>query len=79
MSKHWKNAKYYILVYCFLDMDDYKALKDLEKHGFKVIFLNNLTNIDFLTEEYQIAKNDFHPNEQAWKLFAPLIAKEINL
>lgn len=78
MSKHWKNTKYCILVYSFYS-EVYETLRELEKYGFKVIFLDNLTNIDFLTEEYQIAKNDLHPNEKAWKLLAPLIAKETNL
>lgn len=76
-KKHWKNTKYYILVYSASD-EEKKVLEGLGDKGFNVIFLQDLTSENLDSVKYQISDTDNHPNEAAWDLLTPLIAKKIN-
>lgn len=78
MDKHWENTKYYILVYSCNEIEK-QMLNNLNNKGFKVIYTSNLTDKNLNTIEYQISKNDMHPNENAWNLLTPLIANQLNL
>lgn len=76
MEKHWKNTKYYVLIYNdFVNVDIFKS--KLEKSGFNVIKLKDLSGINLESEEYQIDGN--HPNAKAWELLTPMVIKEIGI
>lgn len=77
-EKHWKNTKYYILVYCCNEIEK-QMLDKFENNGFEVIYVSELTNENILTKKYQISDTDMHPNEKAWDLLTPLIAQKLNL
>lgn len=79
MQKHWKNTKFYILVYsCEQDIEK-PVLDNLKNQGFKVIFIEDLTPINYDTSNYHISEFDSHPNEKAWDLLTPLIAKKLEM
>lgn len=51
-------------------------ISKLKKSGFKVIDAKEITNGEILNKRYSI-ENDGHPNEAAWDLLTPLIAKKL--
>lgn len=77
MQEYWKNTKFVILLYNKMYNED--DLKNrLEKNGFIVIDLQDLTQTDLTTDEFKL-KNDPHPNEKAWDLITPKIIEELKL
>lgn len=76
MKKHWKNTKYYVLLY-----DDFKDSdifgEELEYMGYKVINIRKLTDENLYNPEYVII--DGHPSAKAWELLTPKIIKEIGI
>lgn len=77
-DKHWKNTKYYILVYSCSQIEKL-ILDELNHKGFEVIYATELTNVNIQTTEYQLSETDMHPNEKAWNLLTPLIAQKLDL
>lgn len=51
---------------------------ELVANGIKVIYLSELSDINFEDEKYRL-EGDFHPNGLAWKIITPLLIKELNL
>ncbi len=49
----------------------------LKENGFNVISAPEITNNKILSKKYAIPY-DGHPNEEAWNLLTPLIAKKLN-
>ena len=49
----------------------------LKKENIKVIKTKDLTKEDLKSPKYTLSETDKHPNEAAWDLLTPLIAKEI--
>lgn len=77
LNKVLGNTKFVIFVY---DGDNIiKSIEpELNKYDINIIYLSNLSNIDFTKKEYRLI-NDFHPNEKAWDVIVPLLAKKLNL
>ena len=73
----YPNSKFVIFVY---DGDNYIKLiqKELEQSGIIVIYLSELTDIDFSQDEYKI-NDKMHPNAKAWNTIVPLLVKKLNL
>lgn len=77
-DKHWKDTKYYILVYSCSQIE--KLILDEFKHkGFEIIYVSELTDVNIQTTDYQLSETDMHPNEKAWDLLTPLIAQKLDL
>lgn len=78
IKKLYPYARFLIFVY---NNDSYiKSMeKTLKRNGIEVIYLSELSNIDFSTIEYQISETDEHPNELAWDKIVPLLSKRLNL
>lgn len=77
LKKHWKNDfKFVVILY---PSQFNGILKEkLEKNGFIVIRVEeDLKPKDLYTVKYQISETDIHPNEAAWDLLTPMIAKKI--
>ena len=59
------------------------VFKNLQNNGFTVININNLSDKNFNSKEYQLweinGKRDKHPNAKAWKEITPLIINKLNL
>lgn len=59
-----------------------RHIKEIENeliaNGIKVVYLSELSDIDFENEKYRL-ENDFHPNALAWEIITPLLIKELNL
>lgn len=82
MEKHWKNTKYVFLFYRenpAIDDKERILMSDLEKNGFIVLTTEDLTHENFCLLKYQLSKDDVHPNEKAWDVLVPPLAKELNL
>ena len=77
LKQKMKDTQFCIFVY---DGDKYikQIEQDLLNNGIKVIYLSDLSNIDFSSKEYRL-ENDLHPNSLAWKIIVPLLVKELNL
>ena len=75
-DKHWQNTKFVILVYSDQGYEDWKYL---EKEGFIVIKVKELTKENISDLKYQISKLDTHPSEKAWDLIVPLLSKKLNI
>lgn len=52
--------------------------KELIANGIKVVYLSELSDIDFEDEKYRL-EDDYHPNGLAWEKITPLLIKELNL
>lgn len=76
MQKHWKNAKFVIIMY-----DDYKSdesyIENLEAAGFEVITYKDLTDKDLTSAQYM--SKDYHPTANAWDLLTPKIVEKLGL
>ena len=77
MQKHWQNTKYVFILYDTLKDEDI-LLNMLKDDGFIVLNLPKLTDENLLDKKY-ILEKDGHPNEAAWDLLTPIIAKELKL
>ena len=79
IQKHWKDVKFVIFVYSAKDVER-EFLKRMQKEkGYNIIFLDELSDINFKVEKYQISKNDIHPNEKAWDTIIPLLVKKLDI
>ncbi len=77
MQKHWKNAKYVIILYQAFWYDEI-FIKQLKDNGFIVISLpNDYGLLNLRTPEYQLP--NYHPTEKAWNLITPKIIGTLNL
>ncbi len=52
-------------------------IKKLSKEGIEVISAMQLTKKELGDIEYQLGKNNYHPNEKAWDLITPLFMGQI--
>lgn len=78
IKKQFKNSELVVFVYNE-EKSDLEIWQKLRKEGIKVILLSELTDKNiYATPEYTIA-DGWHPNEKAWEMLAPLIAKKLNL
>ncbi len=71
------HAKFIVFVY---DGDNYikPIQKELEADGISIIYLTDLSKIDFSKAEYKLIDGQ-HPNAKAWEIIVPLLAKKLNL
>lgn len=79
--KHWPNSKFVILLYrdgADIPFFDQELFKTLQKEGFTVIDLNELTGVNLENLEYKLSESDHHPNEKAWDLVVPALSKKMN-
>lgn len=76
MQKHWKNTKYIIIFYQHF-YNDYKFKELLEREGFEVLSLQDLSDIDIYSDEYM--QKNYHPTAKAWDVFAPIIVEKAGL
>ncbi len=60
------------------ELQNRKIWKEFEDEGFIVIHTSKITNEFLYLDKYKIP-NDVHPNEKAWDLIVPALAKELNL
>ena len=76
IKKLFPKAIFVIFVY---DGDNYIKLiqKELEDNGIKIVYLSELSNIDFSQDKYKV--DEQHPNDEAWNIIVPLLAKKLNL
>ena len=70
------NAQFIIFVY---EGDNYikPIQKELENNGISIIYLSDLSDIDFSQDKYKV--DGQHPNGKAWNIIVPLLAKKLNL
>lgn len=77
LKKHFPNIKFVIFVY-----DGNSGMKkiqnSLEQEGIKIVYLSELTKIDFKNRKY-IQSDNVHPNNKVWKIVTPLFIKSIGL
>lgn len=77
IRKNFPNAKFVIFVY---DGDD--KIKQIEKSlkdkDIEIIYLSELSSIDFKEKEY-IIDDANHPSAKAWDIIVPLLVKKLNL
>ncbi len=72
-----KSSEFIILVYDY-EVSDIQMFTELEKAGFKVIYLDKILNFNINDDQYQVP-DKFHPNAKAWQVIVPALAKELNL
>lgn len=78
IKKQFKNSELVVFVFDG-EKSDFAIWENLRKEGINVIFLSELTDKKiYAAPEYTIA-DGWHPNEKAWELVSPLIAKKLNL
>lgn len=80
IQKKYPKTKFIILKYPFsLNMwySTNNRWKELEKEGFIVLDLEQLTGRDLTQKKYKLA--DGHPNEKAWDLIVPKLVEKLNL
>lgn len=78
IKKQFKNSELVVFVFDG-EKSDFTIWENLRKEGINVIFLSELTDKKiYAAPEYMIA-DGWHPNEKAWELVSPLIAKKLNL
>ena len=82
IQKHWKNTKFVVLFY-YQEVEpeefDTKLKKKLIENGFIVVNTRELTGISLCGEQYQLSKQDEHPNAKAWDVVVPKLVKALNL
>lgn len=79
---HFPKSKFIILMYnnnqkSFID--DLNLRTRLEKDGFIIIEIKNLTPKDFLINKEYKANDSLHPSKKAWDIVTPKLAKKLNL
>jgi len=71
-----KQTKFILLVYSDDNTDNWQKL---EKNGIRVIKLNEITDADINSLEYQVSENDTHPNNKVWHVIVPALIKKLKL
>lgn len=88
LQKHYPKAKFVILKYreiypgegmCTQLYMDINRWQELEKEGFIVIDTKDFVGNSLCSYNYTLSKQDTHPNEKAWDLIVPALAKRLNL
>ena len=76
-DKHWKNAKWILLLYDEPNVTQFDSLKD---SGFTITTGEELIAPDFLINpKYYISEQDRHPTKYAWEDLTPnFVDKYIN-
>ncbi len=77
IRQHWKNTKLVILVYPIRMSIDKNLFTTLENEGYKVIYLEDLVNIDLTDDKYRC--DGWHPSAEAWQIILPKIIKELDI
>ncbi len=78
LKTNLKNSEFLILVYEYNPTyKEMKMFKELEKDGFKIIYLDKILNVNIHDKKYKL--EDGHPNAKAWEVIVPALAKELNL
>ncbi len=80
-DKKFPNAKFVILKFSECKspkIHDNKRWKELEDEGFIVLDTNKLTNEVLYDKKYKMP-DGIHPNETAWDIVVPALAKALNL
>ena len=72
----YPNSEFVIFVYNG-DLQIQLIQEELEKSGIKVVYLSELSDIDFSQPYYRL--DEQHPNSKAWDIIVPLLAKKLNL
>ena len=74
-DKHWKNAKWILLIY-----DEYSPIEqfeELKKYGYTIAPAKDLVPSDFYTNlKYRLSAKDVHPSKEAWLLLTPKFVKK---
>ena len=77
IRKQWKDTKILILYYHDEKTNEY--IKTLEKDGFDVIYLSEITPKGFIQNpKNRVSEFDAHPTKEAWKVIVPSLYKEIS-
>ena len=77
VRKQWKDTKFLILYYHDERINEY--IKTLEKDGFDVIYLSEITPEGFVQNpKYRVSEFDAHPTKEAWEVIVPNLYKEIS-
>lgn len=80
IKEFFPQSKFIILSYSNENNSTLKNIKnEINENNIKLIFLSDLTNINFDSYEYQNSKYDPHPNEKAWETITPLFVKKLSL
>lgn len=73
-----KDVEFTIFVF-----DGDKYVKEIENRlieaKINVVYLSELSEIDFSDAKYCLSKEDLHPNALAWEIITPLLVKKLNL
>ncbi len=79
IKKQYPNTKFAILMYDDNSNNYGLDLSSLENEGISIIHTNDLSDVILSSDEYHIAKNDFHPNEKAWEALLPKLIEKLSL
>ena len=72
-----EDTNFIVFRYDFGEHSSYNWIfEELKEKNIKNIALNELTDKNFESQEYQLP-NDLHPNEKAWKEFTPLFYERL--
>lgn len=74
IKMNYPDAKLVIFIYIDNDGVDWDSIRDA---GIIVIDVKELLDVDLQNDEYRFP--DTHPNEKAWQVIVPAIAKRLNL
>ena len=78
LREHWKNTKLVILVYPLYYNCSNKLWEDLEKEGYKIIYVQNLIDIDLVNPDNR-GKDRQHPAASTWEIVLPKIIKILGI
>lgn len=83
-QRHYPGVKFVILKFPSVHQQDWyyntNRWRELEKNGFKIIDVNELTGKNICDKEYVFKPvSDIHPNEKAWDLIAVNLTKRLQL
>lgn len=54
-------------------------INELKADGYIVFYVNDLTDVNILSPEYQYSEDDIHPNKKAWDVIVPALVKKLNI
>ena len=83
----YPNSKFVILMFEKNDKKKkwklpYQLMNQLRQEGIEVVFLNDITNVNFAEDKYRLEKDkDYyrHPNGEAWDVVSDALIKEFKL
>ena len=79
LEKNWGTKVDFVVIYYNHRLRYGDLLRSkLEKNGFKVININQLTNEDLFTDKY-FSQQTLHPTEEVWDLLTPKIVDFLGL